>query len=158
MQRNDLRRYILLRPVSGEAAGAARLENCRGRTAVHIHARYLPEGPVRALLICGQGQYAAVTDLGLMRRSVDGQITLSRENLKPEGKATALALASDWPEGQLLMYGWVRNQPGFALWQVREAAARYLTVPAPDSAPSPVEWPENLPKPSVLRLRERVST
>jgi len=158
MQRNDLRRYILLRPVTGEAAGMARMENCRGRTAVHIHARYLPEGPVRALLIYGKGQFVAVTDLGLMRHSADGQTTLSRENLTAEGKATALVLASDWPEGQLLMYGWVQNQPGLALWQVQEAVAHYLSVPAQDSAPSPIERPENAPKPSVLRLRDRVST
>ena len=157
MQRNDLRRYILLRPVAGEAAGAARLESCRGRTGVHIHARYLPQGPVRALLICGRGQYAAVTDLGLMRCSADGQTTLSRENLAAEGKATALALASDWPNAQLLMYGWVQNHPGFTLWQVQAAGAQYLSVPAPDSAPSPIESTENSPKPSVLRLRGRVS-
>lgn len=158
MQRNDLRRYILLRPVTGEAAGTARMESCRGRTGVHIHARYLPGEPVRALLICGRGQYAAVVDLGLVRRSADGQITLSRENLAAEGKATALALASDWPQGQLLMYGWVQNQPGFTLWQMQEAVAQYLSVPASDSAPSPIESPENAPKHSVLRLRDRVST
>lgn len=157
MQRNDLRRYILLRPVAGEAAGTARMENVRGRMGVHIHARYLPEGPVRALLICGRGQYAAVTDLGLMRWSADGQSTLSRDNLAVEGKPTALALVSDWPQAQLLMYGWVQNQPGFALWQLQEAVAQYLSVPAPDSAPSPAESPENSPKPSVLRLRGRVS-
>lgn len=158
MQRGDLRRYILLRPVAGEAAGTARMENYRGRTGVHIHARYLPEGPVRALLICGRGQHAAVIDLGLMRRSADGQAVLRRENLLLENNATALALAADWPQEQLLMCGWVRNQPGFTLWQVQEAVAQYLSVPAPDSAPSPIEWPENPPKPSVLRLRARVST
>lgn len=155
MQGNELRRYILLRPAAGQGAGVARLERRRGRTWVHIRARQLPQGAVRALLICG-GQTGAVTDLGLMQGTGEGHVSLSRENLMVQGQMTALALASDWPMGEVLMYGWVH--PGCTLWQLQEAVARYLACPAPGSAPAPATCPENPPKAPVLRLRGRVPT
>lgn len=146
------RMYVLLRGTVGQANGFARVETQRKRSRLSIHASHLPEGPVRALVLAGEGQSGAVMDLGLMIPGEKHQSLLCRENLLLHGYHT-LALATDWPGAELVLYGWLRRQPLCTLWQMQETVRRYLVLPAPDSAPAPLEMPLQRPKPSVLMLR-----
>lgn len=158
MQKGFQRRYILLRPAGGQASGFARMECQRGRGRLSIHASGLPEKPLRALLLCGDAQTGAVLDLGLMHPTGGQQAALCRDHIGLQGGYQALVLATDWPDAQLLLYGWLHSRPGCTLWQMQEAVQRYLAYPAMDSAPAPVEYEEKQPERSVLMLRRRVST
>ncbi len=159
MQKTAFQRmYILLRPAGGQASGFARMENQRGRGRLNIHASNLPESPVRALLLSGDAQTGAVLDLGLLHPTGGKQAALCRDHIALQGGYQVLVLATDWPEARVLLYGWLRQRPGCTLWQMQETVRRYLSLPAADSAPAPLEYPEKQPKPSVLMLRGRVPT
>lgn len=151
------RMYVLLRAAAGQTNGFARVETQRSRSRLSIHASHLPEQPVRALLLAGEGQTGAVLDLGLMAPMEKHQAMLCQENLLLQGYHT-LVLATDWPGAEILLYGWLRKQPCCTLWQMQEAVGHYLALPAAGSAPAPAEMPPQQPKRSVLMLRERVST
>lgn len=159
MQKTPFQRtYILLRPAAGQASGFARMECQRGRGRLNIHASCLPEKPVRGLLLAGEAQTGAVLDLGLLHPIGDQQAALCRDHIALQGGYQVLVLATDWPDAQVLLYGWLRQRPGYTLWQMQEMVRHYLAYPAADSAPAPVEYPEKQPKHSVLMLRGRVST
>ncbi|MBE5803891.1 MAG: hypothetical protein E7316_05205 [Clostridiales bacterium] len=152
------RMYVLLRPAAGQVSGFARVESQRGRGRLSIHAGHLPDVPVRALLLAGEDQNGAVLDLGLLRPTEKHQAALCRDNIALHGGYHTLALVTDWPRARLLLYGWLRKQPCCTLWQMQETVARYLAVPAADSAPAPAELPRKAPRPSVLCLPRRVPT
>ena len=159
MQKTPFQRmYILLRPAGGQATGFARMECQRGRGRLSIHASGLPERPVRALLLSGDVHSGAVLDLGLMHPMGGQQAALCRDHIGLQGGYQALVLATDWPDAELLLYGWLRGRPCCTLWQMQESVQRYLAYPAADSAPAPVEYEEKQPERSVLMLRRRVST
>lgn len=159
MQRSAYQRtYVMLRPASGQAAGTARIETQRGRYRIWVRASHLPEQPVRAMLLAGEAETGAVYDLGLMRRTGSHQAVLFSEGSSLKGAYHTLAVAADWPDAELLLYGRLMNRPDCTLWQTRQAVARYLRLPAADSAPAPAKVPPAAPKLSVLRLRSRVPT
>lgn len=145
MQGSSFRRmYVLLRPAAGQGNGFARVESQRGRGRVSIHASHLPAEPVRALLLAGDGETGAVLDLGLVNQAEKHQAVLCREDVSLQGWHT-LALATDWPGAQLLLYGWLRREPCCTLWQMQQAVQRYLSLPAGEVPPEVIR--------SVLMLR-----
>lgn len=152
------RMYVMLRPAQGQGSGFARVEMQRSRARMTIHANCLPGCPVRALLLAGEGERGAALDLGLMHSVEKCQSVLCRDNIALHGGYHTLVLVTDWPQGQLLFYGWLRKQPCCTLWQLQETVSRYLAYPASDSAPAPLETPQPTPRPSVLRLRSRVGS
>lgn len=156
-----VRRYIILRPAQGHAAGFARLEGQHGRGRMAIHAQQVAgkATALRALLLSGDEQTGAVLDLGLM--PLDGRrqghlqcVHLPLSRMGTQGGYHTLVLTGDWPDPKLQLYGWLTEQPQCTLWQMQQAAARYLSLPARDSAPSPAEAPPPPPADkSVLALQ-----
>lgn len=135
-QRAFSRVYVLLRPVRGAGCGFARLESQGKAGRMTLHASQLPP-PCRALrilLLAGDAATGAVIDLGLMRVTADGQGRLNRDAVAfptSEGIRAfhSLVLATDWPDGELMLVGTLVTPPPYPLWQLQEALRRYLTVP-----------------------------
>lgn len=137
------RQYILLR---GESSTGYALWEQQGEGArVSIHAACLPDASVRALLLAG---LEAVVDLGLMEHG-----SLRRELPCLPASFHTLALVTDWPQAQLVLYGYLRPYPGRTLWRIQETAAHYLRYPAPGSAPAPLALPDFSLKRPVFMLR-----
>lgn len=158
MQRETFTRlYIMLRPACGHASGFARLECQRGRGRMTIRTAQLPGActALRVLLLSGDADSGSVLDLGLMQLSGRRQGVMRAENIAlpsvgtPHGYHT-LILATDWPDAQLMLYGWLSDLPACTMWQLQETVRHYLSVPARDSeaAPVPVSQPEEPPLPA----------
>lgn len=134
------RQYVMLRPVSGCAGGFIRLEMKQGHMAASVRATQVADDSLRVLMLSGDAATGAVMDLGLMRPCAHRQASLFRENL-PAGYAAChtVAVCSDWPDAQLLLYGWLTAKPACTLWQLQERVHQYLSVPAKDGIlPSPL--------------------
>jgi len=156
-----IRKYMILRPAAEQAAGFARLEGQHGRGRMVIHAQ-VPSykgATLRALLLSGDEETGAVMDLGLMHLDArrQGQMQCMHLPLKQlgcQGGYHTLALCTDWPEAQMLLYTWLTERPPCALWQVQGMVSRHLALPAQGSAPAPVQEQEPaLPQPHVLGLQ-----
>lgn len=154
MQRNAFTRvYVMLRPVVGNGCGFARMES-QGRSGrVILHVSQLPPAcrALRVLLMAGDAATGAVMDLGVMSLTADGQGRLHRDALSfPSADGVrgfhSLVLATDWPDGEMMLCGTLQTPPAYPLWQLREALHRYLTVP-PEAAgqPAPTPMPEEEP-------------
>ncbi len=128
------RLYVLLRPASGRGSGHARIE-CEGRRGrVYLSAAHLlPGQSVRALLLSGDEDTGAVFDLGVFTADAAGQGTLSVGSAAfPADGARSfhtLVLASDWPQGALLLYGALGPGCARPQWLLQEMLRRYLSVP-----------------------------
>ena len=134
------RQYVMLRPVGCHATGFARLEVCRNRGMVTVHASSLPEcETLRALLLSGHSADSAVLDLGLITVTHSHMGTLHRENLPLTALQgyDALLLTTDWPDPQVKLCGFLSKTPRCTLWQLQEVLRRYLTVPCGDMTPAP---------------------
>lgn len=139
------RQYILLQGPNGATAGLARLDLLGGRARMTIRASHLPEEPVRALLLARDG---AVADLGLMHQG-----TLCWNGMRLGTGYHTLALATDWPQARLVLYGFLRPCQGRTLGTLQAAISHYLRYPAENSAPAPLALPETRPKRGVFMLR-----
>ena len=154
------RQYVMLRPVGCHAAGFARLEVCRNRGLVTVHASSLPDcETLRTLLLSGHSPDSAVLDLGLITVTPSHMGTLHRENLPLTALQgyDAILLTSDWPDPQIKLCGFLSKPPRCTLWQLQEALRRYLTVPCGDMTPTPsLEIPDP-PAPPLEPLPARAA-
>lgn len=145
------RKYIMLHPVQGQAAGFARLE-CTGNSCrASVRLSGLSGTPVRALVLAGRMPECAVQDLGLLQSDGTNRWMLHSGAFPWHGGWHTLAIAADWPQPELIMCGKIRIGICFSPGEAREAVSQYLSLPAPD-APSVPE------RPSVLRLQPRLCT
>ncbi|MBQ8202164.1 MAG: hypothetical protein IJZ74_10425 [Clostridia bacterium] len=146
------RNYIMLKPVHGAAHGFCRAEEADGQLHLTLRASGLTADlPVRALLLCG-GEDGAALNLGLLTVSAQGQSTRHCAVRTTLHCWDALALAADWPHGQLIAAGMLTQPAACAVWQLQQAASRFLSVPQEDSRPAPVlPPPEKTPPPRQSR-------
>ena len=143
------RKYVILRPLTGSAGGFIRLEMKQGRLCAAVRVNQLPCASLRVLLLCGTPSTGAVIDLGAMYPVQKNQASLYRDDL-PQRYADChtAVVCRDWPDPQLLLYGWLISRPPCTLWQLQETIAQYLSVPAKDGIP-----PEHTPPyPDTTRL------
>lgn len=149
--------YVLLRPARGAGCGFARLESQGKAGRVVLHVSQLPPEcrALRILLLSGDAATGAVIDLGLMRVTADGQGRLNRDAVAfptAEGVRAfhSLLLATDWPDGDLMLYGTLVVPPPYPLWQLEDALHRYLTVPPTGQVQAqpehPAPQPEDVPE------------
>ena len=76
----------------------------------------------------------AVIDLGVMHAAGRHQASLYRDDLPGHYAACHTAVVcTDWPDPQLVLYGWLTPRPAYTLWQLQAALERYLSVPVQDS-------------------------
>ena len=149
------RQYVILRPRQGSAGGFIRLETKQGRLCVAVRCNQMPASALRVLLLSGDPHTGAVLDLGLMHDTGKRQASLYREDLPGSyaGCHTAV-ICTDWPDPQLILYGWLTPHPACTLWQLQEAVEKYLCVPVQDSLHTPRiarALTEHLPLCMVLR-------
>ena len=129
------RQDVILRPTSGSAGGFVRLETQHGRGSIVIRASQLEAGPLRALLLHGNTATGAVIDLGVMQPAGRRQFSLCREGIpSAPGLFHTVVVCSDWPDPQVLLYGWLTPRPVCTLRDMQEALRRHLAVPAGDTA------------------------
>lgn len=150
------RQYVMLAPVDCHATGFARLEVCRNRGLVTVHASSLPAcDTLRTVLLSGHSADSAVLDLGLMTVTPSHIGTLHRENLPLTALQgyDALLLTTDWPDPQIKLCGFLSKPPRCTLWQLQEALRRYLTVPCGDMTPTPAL---NIPNPPAPPLEPAI--
>lgn len=121
------------------------MEQQGSRARVNIRASGLQAETVRALLLAGSD---AVMDLGLVQQGA-----LCWEGPCLRGGYHTLVLATDWPQAQLLLWGYLRPCTGRTPRSLQQVIASYLRYPAQGSAPAPLELPEYKPNRSVLVLR-----
>ena len=140
MAGDTVRRYIPLRAVRSGLRGFVRLEQtAHGWTADVQAGGAAANEPLRALLLCGD-ENGAAENLGLLEVAARDAAVLRRPLSAFEPRWwDALALAEDWPSGRIAAVGFLHEPPGCAVWQLQEAAARFLAVPAEDAAKKPVQ-------------------
>lgn len=162
------RQYVMLRPVEGHGSGFARVEVSHGQGRIVLHGAALPPGKgLRAMLVSGHRD-GCVLDLGAAKASPSGCLDVQKDHLPlPMLRGyDAVVVATDWPEGDILLTGSLARPPRCALWQMQEAVRQYLSMPCGDMSPLPqneeesgphgrkMEDGENAFARSVLRLRE----
>lgn len=145
------RQYVIMRPIRGSSGGFTRFEMKQGRISAVIRLTQISASSLRVLLLSGDPATGAVIDLGLMRMSPRRQASLYREDLPAECAAChTVAVCTDWPDAQLLLYGYLTQRPACTLWQLQETVQRYLRVPLKDGAlPEPIQ-PEEPSRPLPL--------
>lgn len=148
------RQYVILRPVSGCAGGFVRLEAKQGRRCIAVRVTQAPAGNLRLLLLAGPADTGAVTDLGLMRLSPRRQASLYREDLPSSCLSCHTAvICTDWPDAQVVLYGYLTPKPALTHWQLQEAVQAYLSVPARDCVlPEPAEIVQEPPRLTLCML------
>ncbi|MBR4082084.1 MAG: hypothetical protein IKK21_09900 [Clostridia bacterium] len=149
------RLYVMLRPARGASCGYARIEAQGARVRVNLRLSQLPQGTpmLRALMMSGDPDTGAVIDLGLLQPSSTGRAFLREEQLTLPGGLGAyhsLCVCSDWPDGQLLLWGSLDERRGQPLWALQESLKRYLTVPP--SAPPVKKPPADSPQAPLIAL------
>lgn len=151
---NQERMYILIHPKNGACQGHARLHSKGSRVAVALSLSGMGKAPCRALLLSPLAA-GAIIDLGIVSVSAMGQGRLSQDTFSlPAGVSVLdfsfLIICTDWPEAKIAAAGTLKSGPLPPLWQLQEAIAAYLTVPAKQQKalpePPPLEA-EPVPKP-----------
>ncbi len=127
---DNLPTYIVLRSTKEEICGFVRFENQSDAPLLTVHSPGLTDAAPLRLLLLSCGEEGAVQDLGAVHPDAEGYIT-PLVTVAPDELPLwdAVALAEDWPSGRLRAVGWLWNARG-AMWRLKEAAARYLAVPA----------------------------
>lgn len=137
LQHAPYRRYILLTPCEPGLTALARFQHECAGTSLHVRVSGALEKPVRALMLAGKADGCAVLDLGRLHPCGSRQAALYREKLPPCAEYHTLLIASDWPDPELLLYAPLGRQSSLPVWQMQQAAAHYLRLPAADQPLSP---------------------
>lgn len=134
------RRYIPLRSVRSELRGFARLEHtAKGWTADIQAGGEAANDSLRALLLCGD-EIGAAENLGALEPAAQDAAMLKRTLPAFEPRLwDAIVLAEDWPSGRIAAVGFLHAPPGCSVWQLQEAASRFLSVPTGDTAKEPAQ-------------------
>ena len=153
------RLYVMLRPARGAGCGYARIEAQGTRGRINLRLSQLPQGTpmLRALLLGGDAPQCATADLGLMQPSATGRAFLRQEQFALSGGLRAyhtLCVCSDWPDGQLLLWGALDERRTPPLWALQEALKQYLTVPP--CAPAAKKPPADKPQAPLMTLPDGV--
>lgn len=140
------RSYITLHPWHSNCKGYVITEEQTERTTLHMQSAALPEQTqVRALLVSGFGE-GAVLDLGLVTQTPAGiRLDWHSDSRLALRCWDAFVLAADWPQGQILALGMLRDPPGCTEQAVVQQVVRYLSLPQPGTAPAPQHEPPSPP-------------